>query len=558
MTRSGSDVLLEALADEGVRHVFGNPGTTELPLVDALAGRAEPVYVLALQEATAVAMADGYARLTRRPSLVNLHTVAGLANGLGNLANAAAAGTPMVVTAGQQDRRHLIAEPLLSGDLAGLAHSLVKWSHEVRTLGELGVAVRRAFRLAAAPPTGPVFLGIPMDVLEEVGEAFLPPRSEVDDAPTGGSLATLADLLADAERPGLVVGNELAWSDGLDAAAALAETLGAPVHGQPLSSLLVFPPQHPLWRGPLPFDVAGINAVLEGYDRVLVLGADAFLVYPYAPGQPVPEGVELLQVHADPAKLGRTHAVRLGVLGDPARCAAELASLLTERVPEERRRRAVAESEAWRGEALAKLAGRVQEARRTTPLGPAAAVQAVLSRLPADAILVDESITAGLFTRALFQGSDPASYLWSGAGALGWGVAAALGAKLAAPERPVVCIVGDGSFLYTPQALWTAGRYGLPVLTVVLDNREYRILKHGLDRMQGAAARSGSYVGMDLGDPGVDFVALAASMGVASRLVEDADELERATDAALAAGAPQLLHVPVSGHRPGSALAFLP
>jgi len=547
--RTGAEILLAALADEGVRHVFGNPGTTELPLVDVLSGRDEPQYVLALQEATAVGMADAYARLTGRPSFVNLHTVAGLANGLGNLTNAAAAGTPMVVTAGQQDRRHLIAEPLLSGDLVGLARSLVKWSHEVRTLGELGTTIRRAFRLAAAPPTGPVFLGIPMDVLEEAGEALLPPRSEVDDASTGGSLAELADLLAGAERPGLVVGNELARSDGLAVAVELAELLGAPVHGQPLNSLLVFPSAHPLWRGPLPMDAAGINAALGAYDRVLVLGADAFLVYPYAEGQPVPEGVELLQVHPDPAQLGRTHAVRLGVLGDPARCAAELVRLLAGRIPAERRQQALAAGDAWRGEAVVALAGQVIAGRESTPLGPAAAVQAVVSRLPEHGILVDEAITASLFTRALHQGTDPTSYLWSGAGALGWGVPAALGARLAAPERPVVCIVGDGSFMYAPQALWTAARYRLNVLTVVLDNREYRILKHGLDRMEGVSAASGSYVGLDLGDPGIDFVALAASHGIAARRVDGADELEQAVGEGLGAGEPQLLHVPVAGHR---------
>jgi benzoylformate decarboxylase len=549
--RSGSEILLEALADEGVRHVFGNPGTTELPLVDALVGRDAPQYVLALQEATAVGMADAYGRLTRRPSFVNLHTVAGLANGLGNLTNAVAAGTPMVVTAGQQDRRHLISEPLLSGDLVRLAGSLVKWSHEVRTLGELGITIRRAFRLAAAPPTGPVFVGIPMDVLEEAGEALLSPRSQVDDAPMGGSLAELADLLAGAERPGLVVGNELAWSDGLGAAVELAEALGAPVHGQPLSSLLVFPTSHPLWRGPLPIDATGINATLGAYDRVLVLGADAFLVYPYTAAQPVPEGVELLQIHPDPAQLGRTLAVRLGVLGDPARCAAELARLLVGRIPAERRQRVLAESEAWRGEVIARLAKQVIKGRESKPLGPAAAVQAVVSCLPEDAILVDEAITASPFTRAFHRGSDSMSYLWSGAGALGWGVPAALGAKLAAPERPVVCIVGDGSFMYSPQALWTAARYRLNVLTVVLDNREYRILKHGLDLMEGASARSGRYVGMDLADPGIDFVALAGSMGIVGRTVEDAEELEQAVDEALGSGKPQLLHVPISGHQTG-------
>jgi len=549
----GSDILLEALADEGVRYVFGNPGTTELPLVDALArGDGVPQYVLALQEATAVGAADGFARLTRRPAFVNLHTVAGLANGLGNLQNAVGAGTPMVITAGQADRRHLIGEPLLSGDLVGLARTLVKWSHEVRTLGELGTAVRRAFRIAAAPPTGAVFLGLPMDILEEAGEATLPPRSEVDDSPLPGSLAELADLLASAERPGIVAGNDLSWTDGLEAAAQLAEALGAPVHGQPLNSLLVFPPSHPLWRGPLPLDAAGIAEALHAYDRVLVLGANAFLVYPYTSDVTVPEGTELLQVHRDPAQLARTHALRLGVLGDPARAAAELVRLLEGRIDGERRDRALAEGQAWREGMAARLVEQVAKGSESDPLAPAAAVFTVMSRLPDDTILVDEAITASLFTRAFHRGSDAASYLWSGAGALGWGMPASLGAKLGAPDRTVVCVVGDGSTMYAPQALWTAARYGLDVLTVVLDNSEYRILKRGLDLMDGESARSQRYVGMDLGDPGLDFVSLARSMGVEGRSVEGADELGAAVEDALASGAPRLVHVRVSGHRAGA------
>jgi benzoylformate decarboxylase len=549
---SGSEILLEALADEGVRYVFGNPGTTELPLVDALVDREEPRYVLALQEATAVAMADGYARLTRRPSFANLHTLAGLANGLGNLANAAAAGTPIVVTAGQQDRRHLIADPLLSGDLVGLARPVVKWAHEVRTLGELGVAVRRAFRLAAAAPTGPVFLSIPMDVLDEVGEAALPPRSHVDGSALGGSLAELADLLASAQRPAVVAGDELAWADGLDAAATLAERLGAPVHGQPLSSFRVFPSTHPLWRGPLPFDAAGINETLGAYDRVLLLGASAFRVYPYTAAAAVPAGVELLQIHPDPAQLGRTHAVRLGVVGDPAVGAVELARLLAGRGDEERRRRVLRESDAWRTDVISRFAEQVAAERDARPLGPAAAVHAVVSRLPPGTVLVDEAITASPYARAFHQGGDRAGYLWSGAGALGWGVPAALGVKLAAPERPVVCLVGDGSTMYSPQALWTAVRCRLNVLTVVLDNREYRILKRALRLREGPSAAADRYVGMDLAEPSVDFCALAASMGVAARSIEDPAELEEAVDAALASGEPRLLHVPISGHGPAT------
>jgi benzoylformate decarboxylase len=555
----GSDILLEALADEGVRYVFGNPGTTELPLVDALArpagegGESVPQYVLARQAAPAAPAADGYARVTRRPAFVNLHTVAGLANGLGNLQNAVGAGTPLVITAGQADRRHLINEPLLSGDFVGLARTLVKWSHEVRTLGELGTVVRRAFRIAAAPPTGAVFLGLPMDILEEVGEASLPPRSEVDDSPLPGSLAQLADLLVEAERPALVVGNDVGWCDGLEAAAQLAETLAAPVHGQPLNSLLVFPASHPLWRGPLPLDAAAIADALKAYDRVLVLGANAFLVYPYTSDVTVPPGTELLQVHRDPVQLARTHALRLGVLGDPARAAAELARLLEGRVPSERRERASAEGRAWREGMANRLMEQVIKGTESKPLAPAAAVFAAMSRLPEDAILVDEAITASLFTRAFHRGGDPMSYLWSGAGALGWGMPAALGAKLGAPDRAVCCIVGDGSTMYAPQALWTAARYGLDVLTVVLDNSEYRILKRGLDLMEGESAKTQRYVGMDLGDPGLDFVSLARSMGVEGRSVEGAEELGDAVEEALGSGAPRLVHVRVSGHRPGGA-----
>lgn len=545
---TAADLLLDVLLDEGVRHVFGNPGTTELPLVDALAERSEPQYVLALQEAGAVAMADGWARAAGRPAFVNLHTLAGLANGLGNLTNAAAAGTPLVVTAGQQDRRHLIAEPLLSGDLAGLARPLVKWTHEVRHVEELGVALRRAFRLAAAPPSGPVFLSLPMDVLAQPAPAESPPRSRVDDAPPPGSLAALADLLAAAERPALVCGDALARADGLGAAATLAEALGAPAFAAPLCSRNVFPLDHPLWRGAFPNNAAGIAETIAGFDRVLLLGAPAFLVYPYTPESAVPPGVELLQVHPDPAQLGRTYPVALGVAGDPAAAAGELVRAVQGRVPVERREQALAAGRAHRDAAAAKLAEQVEQGRAARPIAPAAAVAAVCSRLPADAVVVDESVTASPFTRALQPGRDALSFLWCGAGALGWGLGAAVGVKLARPERPVVALVGDGSAMYAPQALWTAARHRVPVVAVVLDNREYRILKHGLDRMEGVAARTGRYVGLDVGDPDLDFVALAGSLGVAARRVDGAEALADAVDEALAAGEPRLVHVPISGH----------
>ena len=259
------DVLLEVLRTEGVRHVFGNPGSTELPLIDALADADDLRYVLALQEATVVGMADGYAQATGRPAFVNLHTSAGLGNAIGNLTNARSNRTPLVVTAGQQDYRHIVTDPLLSGPLVELASGTVKWGHEVRTSGELGTVLRRAFHDADHPPAGPVFVSLPMDQLDQdAGPAPSPSTVRMDT--TAGGLEELADLLTTPSvgRVALVVGDAVAAAGAVSAAVALAEALGAPVHGAPLHGRGVFPPAHPLWKGMLPPTATAVSAALRG------------------------------------------------------------------------------------------------------------------------------------------------------------------------------------------------------------------------------------------------------------------------------------------------------
>ena len=229
-------MLLEVLRTEGVRELFGNPGSTELPLIDALAAADDLHYVLALQEATVVAMAEGYAQATRRPAFVNLHTSAGLGNAIGNLTNARANGTPLVVTAGQQHYAHIAHDPLLAGPLVELAHGTVKWGHEVRTVDELGTIVRRAFHDAAAPPAGPVFVSLPMNLLDAETAEPVPAPSAIDLGAVAGALDELADLAVEAapERLALVLGDEVASADAVDEAVAVAEALGAPVYGSPL------------------------------------------------------------------------------------------------------------------------------------------------------------------------------------------------------------------------------------------------------------------------------------------------------------------------------------
>ena len=544
----GRDVLLEVLRTEGVRHVFGNPGSTELPLIDALADVEDVEYVLALQEATVVGMADGYAQVTGRPAFLNLHTSAGLGNAVGNLTNARSNRTPLVVTAGQQDYRHIATDPLLSGPLVELAGGSVKWGHEVRTVAELGTILRRAFQDAVQPPAGPVFASLPMDLLDQEVAGPAPAASNIDRASVAGGLEELADLLTGAPvgRVGIVVGDAVAAAGAVPSAVALAEALGAPVHGAPLHGRGVFPPLHPLWQGMLAPAATAIAPVLEGYDRVLVVGEQAFIVYPYTAGPAVPPGVELLHLSPDPAQLGRAWPVRLGVAGHPGATLEALLPLVRARAD------AGAASEALAAAGVARAADveSLEETARgrygAAPMDPMAAAHALVRAMPPDSLVVDEAITTGVYVRGFHHWTEPGRYFFCTGGGLGWGMPAACGVSLGHRRAPVLCVVGDGSAMYSPQALWTAAAERLPVVFAVVNNRQYKILKGNLRGMGGAAARTGRFIGMDLDAPPIDFMALARSMGVDSTPIDTADDVADAVRAALASGRPHVLELPIS------------
>ena len=530
----GRDALLEVLDTEGVTHVFGNPGTTELPLIDALAGRPDIVYVLALQEASVIGMADGYAQASGRPSFVNLHTSAGLGNAIGNLTNAVANLSPIVVTAGQQDRRHLFADPMLGGDLVGIAQPTVKWAHEARNLTELGTILRRAFNDAAAPPKGPVFVSLPMDLLDQDGDAPVPPKSNVEHrtTPPAAALAELAALLDEtsADELALVIGDEAV--DAVDAIVQLAEALGCIVYGATLHSAFVFPPGHPQWAGPLPPMAAAINDKLGPYRRVLAIGGHPFMAYPYTPGPPLPDTTELLHVAPDGHRLARTHPARLALTGDPQATAEALLPLLAKRPA------VGVEQPDFEATALDRY--------DATPIHPMAAAHALLRAVRPDTPIVDEAITTGTYVRGFHRGTTARSYFFARGGGLGWGMPAAVGVSLARDKAPTLCVVGDGSAMYSPQALWTAAHQKTPVVFAVVDNRQYLILKRALQGRKDEAARRQNFIGMDMAEPPVDFVALAQSMGVPACRVDKADDIAGAVEAALERQGPTLLEIPIS------------
>ena len=317
-SRRGADVLLEILRSEGVDYIFGNPGTTELPLMDALIGERDIRYIWALQEASAVAMADGYAQAARRPGFLNLHTAGGLGHGMGNLLNAQASQTPLVVTAGQQDSRHTITDPLLFGDLIQIARPAVKWAQEVAHADQLPVLVRRAFHDANAAPAGPVFLSLPMDVMEEMSTIGIADPSVIDRQTVAGSLDQLAARLA-AITPGrllIIAGDEVYGAEAAAEVARVAEMLGAPVYGSSWPSRLPFPTAHPLWAGNMPNKGREIYDKLTQYDAIFALGGKSLITILYSAGPIIPASCAVYQMSTDVRDLGRTYSTQLSVVGD--------------------------------------------------------------------------------------------------------------------------------------------------------------------------------------------------------------------------------------------------
>ncbi|WP_375463633.1 thiamine pyrophosphate-binding protein [uncultured Methylobacterium sp.] len=548
--RRGAQVLLEVLRSEGVRYIFGNPGTTELPLIDALTETPDVAYVLALQEASAVAMADGYAHAARRPAFLNLHTAGGLGHGFGNLINAGVSGTPLVVTAGQQDSRHAITDPLLFGDLVSLATPAVKWAREVASPDQLPILLRRAFHDCTAAPSGPVFLSLPMDVMEAMTEAPAGEPSTIDRCAVAGSLDRLAGHLA-AVAPGrlaLIAGDEIEASDASAQAVRLADLLAAPVYGSSWPAHIPFPTAHPLWAGNLPTKATEIAAIFGAYDAVFALGGKSLITVLYTEGSAVPAGTQVFQLSADVRDLGRTYQTTLSMVGDVRASLDVLLPLLGARLADRAEAYARLRVEAARAYAdrRTRLAAAADAAFSDPVIAPLVAAREIARAVGAETTIVDEAPATLAHLRIFLHSPSAHQYASMRGGVLGWGMPAAVGYSLGLDRAPVVCVVGDGAAMYSPQALWTAAHEKLPVTFVVINNAEYNILKTYMrSQAHYASARAGRFIAMDLTDPRIDFLALAASMGVPARRIARAGDIAAAIEAGIRSGAPNLVEVVV-------------
>jgi benzoylformate decarboxylase len=515
---AGRRLFLELLKQEGVRVMFGNPGTTELPLMDALAGEDDIHYVLALQESLVMAMADGYARASNGLAVANVHVAPGLGNAMGMLFDAHKAGSPVLLTAGQQAQGFGITEPNLYAELPPMARPFVKYAAEVASVQDLPRLLHRAVKTALAPPTGPVFLSLPVDVMNAEGAVDIaaPTRIAAGFAPDPAAIAYAVKLLAASQRPVIIAGDAVAQSDAADALIAFAEALGAPVYLEGEPTTLPFPPAHPLFRGPITRLGSWIRPMLDQHDCLVSLGADLFTLSLPPTIDPLPPGMVIVHLDTDPWQLGKNFPTAAALLGDPATSL----PMLTAGVRAEANPALVAARRAATEAAIAAdfaaLSARATAEADKSPMSPLSLMQALGQTLPPEAVVVDESISSGAGLFQFLRAAPPGSLFGNRGGGIGWGLPAAIGVQLALPDRRVVAVIGDGSAMYSIQALWTAAHENAPVVFVILNNRSYRILKQRLSATQGVAAQNGRYVGMELNQPAIDFCALAGSLGVAA------------------------------------------
>ncbi len=544
MTRLARDILIDILRDEGVTHIFGNPGSTEMPLMDALVDAPDLTYVLGLQEATALGMADGWALASRRIGFVNLHAAGGLGNAMGVLVASKASGTPLVITAGQQDTRHLMSDPWLSGDLVAIAAPLTKWAHELRRPEDLGPALRRAFALAATPPTGPVFLSLPMDLLDMPVSGPVPPKSAVPVAGASPDAAALAEALArhDPERVAVLMGDDLP-ADAAEGLVALAEAGGFRVMGSQVGSRTAFPGRNPWWDGVLKADFAVIRERLKACEAVLVVGGRAFIAYPYRDVRPMPDGCRFYHVTETAASVGREYPADLALVGDIGKTLTATARALAPHADAAARAGRAAARAAARAAHRAGIAASIDAAGQVRPLCPDAAVLAVLRAMPENALIANDSAATFGAVNDLIEAA-PGRYFFARGGVLGCSMPASVGAAIA-HDGPVFAFAGDGGAMYSPQALWSAARYRQHVLFIVFNNRRYDVLQRVARDLGCKNALAGRFVGMDVDDPAIDFQALARSMGVPACRADDPEAIGAAIATALDRRGPTLIEIAI-------------
>jgi benzoylformate decarboxylase len=505
-----------------------------------------------LHEGVAVGAANFYAQASGKTAFVNLHVAPGLGNGIGMIYSALKNNSPMVVTAGQQDTRIRLRDPVLGHDLAAMAAPVTKWSVQVESADELGPILQRAFKIANDAPAGPVFVALPINVMEQetTGPVAKPAQVFTASRPDPAGIEAMARLIIAAKNPAIVAGDDVARAGAAKTLEKLVERIGASVWFEGLRGRNSFPTDHPAYRGTLAFDAPGIAKQFAQNDLVLLVGGPFFEEVWYGPGSPFPPGCKVLQIEAAPPRMAYNFAVDAGVIAD-LDAALEALWQTTTGINGAAAR---ARQDAFRAQKQADDAAqkaRVEKAWSRTPTSMARVMAELKAASPANVVVVDETITANLDLFKTFTFASAADYYSGRGGGIGQGVAGALGVAVAEPGRPILCLSGDGSSMYSIQALWTAAHHDLPIVFVILANREYRVLKHNIDayRARFDVKSNKPYMHMDLSGPVLGFVDLAKGMGVAGTHVTRAEDIQKAVAAAFKSGKPHLIEIEIEGKR---------
>ncbi|MFE2271965.1 thiamine pyrophosphate-binding protein [Streptomyces lavendulae] len=540
----GRERLIEQFKADGLKVMFGNPGTVEQGFLDAVDAAADFRYVLALQETVAAGIADGYARATGGAALLQLHSGVGLGNGIGMLYQSLRGHTPLVVVAGDAGVRYDAMDAQMASDLVAMARPVTKYATRVTDPRSVLRTVRRAVKIALTPPRGPVFVALPMDVLDELNsEPVLPATVPLTDvAPSPASVGRAAALLAGAARPVVLVGDGVALSGAQAELAAVAELLGADVF-EVDSSEVNIAASHPLRRGQTGHMFGPHSKELVGNaDAVLIVGTYVFPeVFPELEN-PFRPGAKVVHIDLNAYEIAKNHPVDLGLAADPRHALRALAGVLEQRL-----------TPAQRAAAAARLDVRTRERARTelaadddgTPM--AVFLRTLAERTGRDLIVFDEALTTSPLVTRYLPPERPGDYHLTRGGSLGVGFPGAVGAKLAHPDRLVVGFAGDGGTMYTHQALWTAARYGIDAKFVVCNNRKYRLLDDNIaqywrERDIAEHPYPGSF---DLAHPEIDFAGLARALGADGTRVEKPDEAVAAVARMLAHPGPYLVDIQI-------------
>jgi benzoylformate decarboxylase len=551
-TKTAAQAYLQVAAAHGVEYVFGLPGTSGQEFIGTIADQEKIRFVLALHETCVVSMADGHARVTGRPSLAQVSTLPGSANAVGALYDAYRDRSPVVVTSTNVDTRIAGRDSHTeSKDLVEMTKQFTKWSAEVHRSDRIPEYLNRAFKVASTPPTGPVYLALPSNLLGESVNIQNPMADRSRIVPRIGAdpeaLRDAARLIAGAKRPLIVAGSGVAKAGAIDELVKFAEMVAAPVVMEPRYSFLSFPTNHPQ-SFQIPEREPSFNLPVWGEpDVILAIGCRLIREYRYLPEPVMKPETRCIHIEEDPWEIGKVFPVDVGIIADAKSALRSLleiyAVFAASAKGRDERLECIREAQE---QVKSELESRVKQGWDATPINAARLARTMDRLLENDTLIVNESPTSKDILLANFQFGKGRSYFSNSSGGfLGWGMGAAIGAQLGSPHRRVVACLGDGSAMFGIQGLWTLAKYRVPLLVIVFNNRAYMAVKN---QFRGSAerVRNAAEMGAEIVAPDVNFARLADTFGIFGQRVESPEAIEPALKRAMEQNGPALIDVVIA------------